>query len=192
MTDTYQNYLDQKVSFALYPEITHTEAHVFETSFQNFLKKITTPTITSSKNTLLIGPYLLKNQKIRASKNVEAITLLVFDLDAAYGHSFEQLVELFSGNLGIVHSTWSHEEQEPRYRLFLLLNNPIPAENYSIVRENFLSEHPELSTMADPACKDLARAYYIFSHLQERAEIARCAVLTGTPVVFNGEACALF
>ena len=182
MTDTYQNYLDQKVSFALYPEITHTEAHVFETSFQNFLKKITTPTITSSKNTLLIGPYLLKNQKIRASKNVEAITLLVFDLDAAFGHSFEQLVELFSGNLGIVHSTWSHEEQEPRYRLFLLLNNPIPAENYSIVRENFLSEHPELSTMADPACKDLARAYYIFSHPQERAEIARCAVLTGTPV----------
>ncbi len=182
MTATYQNYLDQKISFALYPEIMHTEARIFETSFQDFLKKITTPTITSSKNTLLIGPYLLKNQKTRASKNVEAITLLVFDLDATYGRSFEQLVELFSGNLGIIHSTWSHEEQEPRYRLFLLLKNPISVENYSTVRENFLCAYPELSKMADPACKDPARAYYIFSHPQERAEIARCAVLTGTPV----------
>lgn len=182
MTATYQNYLDQKISFALYPEITHTEAHVFETSFQNFLKKITTPTITSSKDTLLIGPYLLKNQKTRASKNVEAITLLAFDLDKANGYSFENLVELFSCHMGAIHSSWSHSDQVPRYRLFLLLNNPIPAENFSIVRENFLSEYPELSKMADPACKDLARAYYIFSHPQERAEIARCAVLTGIPV----------
>lgn len=182
MTATYQNYLDQKISFALYPEITHTEAHVFETSFQNFLKKITTPTITSRKDTLLIGPYLLKNQKTRASKNVEAITLLAFDLDKVYGCSFENLIDLFCGHLAVLHTSWSHSDQEPRYRLFLLLNNPIPAENYSIVRENFLSEHPELSKMADPACKDPARAYYIFSHPQERAEIARCAVLTGVPV----------
>ena len=182
MTATYQNYLDQKISFALYPEITHTEARIFETSFQDFLKKITTPEITSSKDTLLIGPYLLKNQKTRASKNVEAITLLAFDMDHTYGHSFEYLVELFSGHMGVIHSSWSHSDQEPRYRLFLFLKNFISTENYSIVRENFLSEHPELSKMADPACKDLARAYYIFSHPKERAEMARCAVLTGLPV----------
>lgn len=103
-------------------------------------------------------------------------------MDHTYGHSFEYLVELFSGHMGVIHSSWSHSDQEPRYRLFLLLNNPIPAENYSTFRENFLSEYPELSKMADPACKDLARAYYIFSHPKERAEMARCAVLTGLPV----------
>jgi len=182
MTVDYRNYLDQKISFALYPETRNVEAHIIETTFQDFLKRITTPKITSTKNTLLIGPHRLNNEKTRASKNVEAITLLVFDLDATYEHSFEQLVELFSGYLGAIHSTWSHSEQEPRYRLLLFLKSPIPTEDFAIVRENFLSEYPELSKMADPACKDPSRAYYIFSHPQERAEMARCAALTGAPV----------
>ena len=182
MTATYQNYLDQKLSFALYPKKTITEAIVKEESFREFLRNLTTPKISSHKDVLLVGPHTLKNEYTRATKNIHELTALTFDIDSPQEYSFEQMIELFGGYLGALHSTWSHSEKEPRYRLFLMLKHPIALEHYATVRENFLSKHPELNQIADPACRDPARAFYVFSYPQERAEMARCIVLHGVPV----------
>lgn len=174
--------LDIKNDFALYRDIKSIKATQAHKSLRSITEKLSTPIETANKDTYLIGPYKLGADEKRANQNVESVSALVFDIDDPGGYTFEDIVALTSEYFGILHTTWSHTEQKPRYRLVIHLKTEIPAREFSKIRNAFLFFNPELATIVDPACSDISRAYYWFSFPPERADNAQCCVLMGNPI----------
>jgi len=181
--ELFQEHLDNTGNFSIYENIKSNEAtRCSNMKWRNFYKNITSPHISAVKDTFLIGPYQLNPEAKRKNVNVLSVTALTFDIDESHGYSFEELVEKYSEYSGVIHTTWSHTTENPRYRLILSLTKPIPAENFKAVREAFLFINPELASICDKACVDISRAYYFFSYPQERSDIAQCCVLMGKPI----------
>ena len=180
--ELFQEYLNTESDFAIYPCVQSTQARAAHKAMREVIEKLTTPFISEKKDVLLIGPYRLNSEGKRANINVEAVSALIFDIDEPQGYHFEDIVKLASPYSGVLHTTWSHTKEKPKYRLFITLSSEIPASQFKTVRDGFLNSNPWLAAIADKACSDISRAYYLFSHPQERADIAQCCVLIGRPV----------
>jgi hypothetical protein len=180
--ELFQNYLQDKSDLVLFNNITNTSAKPANKAWEKFFSILTTPIITENKDTFCIGPYRLNENMRRNNPNVESISALVYDVDHSKGKTFEGIIKLTKNYAGILHTTWSHTLEEPRYRLILLLSRPIPAGDFKEVWNNFLLFNDELKEIIDPKCKDISRAYYLFSHPKARADIAQCCVLVGKPI----------
>lgn len=180
--ELFRNYLDIKADFALYRCVNNIDATEAHKKMREVIERLTTPIESEIKDTLLVGPYKLGVIPKRADLNVVAVSALVFDIDEAQGMTFEELVYLASPYAGIIHTTWKHTTQNPRYRLFIHLTQPIEAFRFKAIRNQFLSNNPKLGALIDHACSDIARAYYLFSYPRERAHIAQCFVLMGKPL----------
>jgi RecA-family ATPase len=104
---------------------------------------------------------------------------LVFDIDRPRAYTFDDIVALTSGYFGVVHTTWSHTPEQPRYRVVIHLKEEISAADFVAVRNNFLLFNSELASIVDVACSDISRAYYWFSYPPDKANDAQCCVLIG-------------
>jgi RecA-family ATPase len=182
MSPTLQENLNIKNDFVLYNDIKSVKALQAHKSLRSITERLSTPIETADKDTYLVGPYRLGANEKRANHNVESVSALVFDIDNPKGYAFEDIVALTSNYFGILHTTWSHTENSPRYRLVVHLKKEIPAREFSKIRDSFLFFNPELATIVDPACSDISRAYYWFSFPPERANNAQCCVLMGNPI----------
>jgi RecA-family ATPase len=180
--DLFQSHLQDKADLVLYEKLTNAAARPSHKAWQKFLITLTTPYISETKDIPLIGPYKLNKNLLRKNENVESVSALVFDIDNPKGKSFDDIFRLTSHFSGVLHTTWSHTLDAPRYRLILTLTEPINAKDFQEVRNGFLFFNSELADIVDPACKDIARAYYLFSCPPERKDIAQCCVLLGKPV----------
>lgn len=118
------------------------------------------------------SPTVYADGASRKSANVEAITALVVDVDD--GTPFATLKERLEPFLYVVHTSHSHTEAHPKYRVVLPLTAPVPAVEWESVwqRMNLL-----VDGHADPATKDPARIYFLPSmapgavgHFSERHE----------------------
>ena len=89
----------------------------------------------------------------RGNAGVVSISTLVFDLDRAPPDEARLEDVCWIG-----HTTWSHRENAPRWRVVIPLARPIPVADWSDVwkRARFA-----LCPEADPACKDPSRAYWL-------------------------------
>lgn len=180
--ELFQEHLNTKNSISLYEGVKNIAAYEHEKTLRSLIKRLTTPIPSETKDTVLIGPYKLGIEAKRANRNVVHVTALTFDIDHANGKSFEDIVNLTSKYMGILHTTWSHTKDQSRYRLILNLTDPIQASEFEMVRDGFLLCNPELEEIVDPACSEVSRAYYLFSYPPERADIAQCCVLMGAPI----------
>jgi hypothetical protein len=180
--DLFQTHLQGKTDLVLYKSLTNTSAKPANKAWQKFLTTLTTPIVSETKDIPLIGPYKLNKNLSRKNENVESVSALVFDIDQPKGNSFEDIFSLVNKFCGILHTTWSHTLEAPRYRLILTLSEPINAKDFQEVRNSFLFLNCELGDIVDPACNDISRAYYLFSCPPEREEIAQCCVLVGKPI----------
>ena len=104
------------------------------------------------------SPALYPPNKTRKNANVEAITALVFDYDSptwspARLHS--QMVEKQVAH--VIHTTWSHRAEAPRYRLILFTDRAIKPKEFLRVRENALALVEYREGVDD--LRDLARHY---------------------------------
>lgn len=61
----------------------------------------------------------------RGGDHVTHVSCVVLDFDD--GTSIEEASRRFAHHFHIVHSTWSHTEEHPRFRLVLPLEHPVPA-----------------------------------------------------------------
>jgi hypothetical protein len=176
------NNLDIKNNFALFKNIKSIKAKEANKSLRSITKQLSTPIETNQKDIFLVGPYKLGPEGQRANQNIEAVSALIFDIDSPKGYTFDDIVALASDYFGVLHTTWSHTDKAPRYRLILHLIEEIAASNFSEVRDNFLFFNPELAGIIDVSCKDISRAYYWFSYPPERSGNAQCCVLMGNPI----------
>jgi hypothetical protein len=182
MNTNFGKHLSIRNDFALFNNIKNVNAKQASKSLRSITERLSTPIETPNKDTYLIGPYKLGPSDKRSNQNVESVSALVFDIDDSNGYTFEDVVALTSDYFGILHTTWSHTAQKPRYRLVIHLKTEIPAREFSKIRNAFLFFNPELATIVDPACSDISRAYYWFSFPPEQAENAQCCVLMGNPI----------
>ena len=180
--ELFQSHLQEKADLVLYENLTSTSAIPSNKAWQKFLLTLTTPIVSTKKDIPLIGPYKLNQNLSRRNENVESVSALVFDVDDPKGKSFEDIFKLVNNFAGVFHTTWSHTLNAPRYRLILFLAEPLNAKEFQDVRNGFLFFNVELADIVDPACKDISRAYYLFSCPPEREDIAKCCVLVGTPI----------
>jgi RecA-family ATPase len=179
MNSCLQENLAVKNDFALFNNIKSVTAKQAHKTLRSITRQLSTPIESIDKDTLLIGPYRLGPEQKRANQNIEAISALVFDIDRPKGYTFDDIVALTSGYFGVVHTTWSHTPEQPRYRVVIHLKEEICAADFTAVRDNFLLFNSELAAIVDTACSDISRAYYWFSYPPEKANEAQCCVLMG-------------
>ena len=98
------------------------------------------------------------------------------------GKSFGDLAQMISPYLGYLHTTHSHQEIEPRYRVGLFLSRPVTAVEWQVVRSNFLFIHNQLSQIIDKSCKEPSRAYYLYSAKPNVERSANFYVSLGHPI----------
>jgi RecA-family ATPase len=134
------------------------------------------------KDTLLFGPYKLKENTTRGNTNVEEISLLVFDIDDPQGKSFDDIKVLIKKYDCVIHTTWSHTNENPRYRLIMRLKSKVSPLDYDLVRKGFIFFNAELSSLFDKACSDIARAYYLYCFSESNKGLASFFINQGEPL----------
>jgi hypothetical protein len=99
------------------------------------------------------SPARFKSGATRKVSAVESVSCLVLDHDAG---DPEEALAAWDGWVAILHSTWSHRPEAPRFRVIVPLARPVPAERWTAA----WSWAAERSRGADPACKDPSRLYF--------------------------------
>jgi hypothetical protein len=91
--------------------------------------------------------------RTRSTDAVIDLSCLVLDHDA--GDPVAALAA-WSGLIAVAHSTWSHTEDAPRFRVVVPLARPIPADRWAVAWSWASERAPE----ADRSCKDASRLYF--------------------------------
>ena len=105
------------------------------------------------------SPALYKKGATRANGNVASISTVVFDYDHPRWSAetmHQHLREL--GLAFALYTTWSHVDEEPRYRVVLFLSRPLSRSEFTKVREAAL-DLIDYKEGVDTGCSDLARHY---------------------------------
>lgn len=100
----------------------------------------------------------------RHTRGVEAVSMLVLDLDAGdvgvHGETAERVVESV-GCAGIFHTSWSHTPAKPKGRLVMPLDRPCPADRWAETWQSAARWAAAQGLTVDPAAKDASRLYYM-------------------------------
>ena len=95
----------------------------------------------------------------RAKKDVEAVHALVLDYDD--GTPIEQALEVWGSFLGLLHTTWSHTEEKPRFRVVAVLSRPVTAEEHAVLWAWAERRASSSGHRVDPSCKDPSRLWFM-------------------------------
>jgi P4 family phage/plasmid primase-like protien len=112
--------------------------------------------VRGAKDGPLWAPVRFRAGTDRAAANVEAVTGLVYDVD----HTRPDW-RLLEGVAFVAYTTFSHTAADPHWRLVLHLARPVPAAQWARVWRRGRARY---APMADPACSDPCRMYYLPTH----------------------------
>jgi hypothetical protein len=90
----------------------------------------------------------------RVAREVIAVSCVVLDLDDS---GVDATSNAWADALHVVHTTWSHTAERPRWRLVAPLARPIPAEGWPAAWAWAEGRTPGV----DPSCKDPGRIYFV-------------------------------
>jgi hypothetical protein len=125
----------------------------------------------------------------RTNDRVISTSLLVFDIDnkgsTVTQAELERAIRA-KGYRAILHSTYNHTPDNPRFRLILDISEPIqPADHKSLLL--YVAQNLGVSDFIDTACSDLSRYFYLPRCPIERVEDYVFWSVDGDPI--NVEAC---
>jgi hypothetical protein len=144
-----------------------------DTTLAALVRALTTFPVIAAANKLDLpawSPARFAAGTQRKSRNVVEIGALVFDHDEG---DPDAALAGWAGSIAVVHSTWSHTEDAPRFRVVVPLATPIPAARWPAAWALAVARAPG----ADPACKDPARLF--FRPARPSAEAAHFAKVQG-------------
>jgi len=101
------------------------------------------------------SPAVFAPGKPRAKSTAVALSSLVLDYDD--GTPIDAAQATWSDWPHIVHTSWSHAPEHPKFRLVLPLAEPIPAALWSRAWAWAAARAPQI----DSACKDASRIYFL-------------------------------
>lgn len=102
------------------------------------------------------SPTIYKAGEKRGNKNVVAISMAVLDVDS--GVPFESLIKQIDSYAYLIHTSFSHTKEMPKYRVILPLANQVEANEWN---EVWLRINTWLGNINDPATKDASRIYFM-------------------------------
>lgn len=103
------------------------------------------------------SPTLYREGATRCAAAVLSISCLVLDFDDG-ARSLAEARAPWEDWPHLVHTTWSHTLDAPRFRLVVPLEAPVPASGWPRV---WHWAHARIGRTADPACKDPCRLYFV-------------------------------
>lgn len=103
------------------------------------------------------SPATFKGNR-RAKDRVIDVHALVLDYDAG-DTSLKDVARIFKGNLGAVHTTFSHTPRHPRLRLILPLSRPVNAAEYDQLWQ--YAQQRCLPHVVDAAARDASRFWFL-------------------------------
>ena len=125
----------------------------------------------------------------RANDRVISVSSLVFDIDNKGSIITQTELERTirdSGYRAILHSTYNHTPDNPRFRLALDISEPIkPADHKSLLLH--VAQNLGITDFIDKACTDLSRYFYLPRCPKDRVDDYVFWELDGDPI--NVEAC---
>lgn len=99
------------------------------------------------------SPVTYRPGSTRGKENVEQVHALVLDID----HN-DLPIELLGGLEYVAHTTFSHTEDDPRWRVVLPLTHPVEGEDWP---EFWLRANAYFGGCVDPQTKDRSRIFYL-------------------------------
>jgi hypothetical protein len=102
------------------------------------------------------SPTVYRRHETRGAGGVDHVTCVVLDYDD--GTPIEDAMDTWEGWPLLVHTSWSHTEDHPRFRLVLPLAAPIPAMAWPRV---WAWARERSGGHIDEACKDPSRLYLL-------------------------------
>ena len=115
----------------------------------------------------LWSPAVYPAGAIRAKANVQAVSLLVFDIDD--GLPVQEMRQMLGELRYVISSSYSHSPRHPKYRVVIDLVEPIPAADYNDVWRR--ANRQLAGNHVDPATKDPSRMFFFPSHGPSVAEV---------------------
>lgn len=104
------------------------------------------------------APVRYRDGATRGAAGVEAVSLLVLDYDG--GTAIDDACRAWADWPHVLHTSWSHTPDAPRFRLVLPLEEPVPAQHWPAAWRWAEQLARERGTTPDPACKDVGRMYF--------------------------------
>ena len=163
------------VQFTLWPSLTENKGGHTELTWPQFLAFVSSPAIADTKTELEGWSPARFAGNVRAAKNVEAVSCVVLDDDAS-GLSFDEIVDAWAECAGVVHTSHSHTELNPKFRIVLCCSRDMTAAEHAIVWAWCNDRGP----LVDQATKDPSRLWFVPAH-REGAPY-EWAELTGVPL----------
>lgn len=124
-------------------------------------------------------PAIFSGDRRKAEEVVE-LSCLVLDFDD--GATPDEILPLWKGVAGVVHTSWSHgppyARDYPKWRLVMPLEQPVPAEAWGRVWQWAADR---VGQRCDVKCKDAGRIYYVPAVRSERWP-REARILTGRPL----------
>ena len=102
------------------------------------------------------SPAIYEPGATRGAAGVVAVSCLVLDYDD--GTSITEGIRPWSDWPLMVHTSWSHTPEHPRFRVVLVLDEPVPVDVWP---KAWAWAHEHSGGHIDPACKDPSRLYVL-------------------------------
>lgn len=132
-------------------------------TWEAFRDFVANPQVVESKDTLEGWSPAKFRENRRGLENAEALSAVVLDDDKS-GLSIDEVDRIWFGFGGIVHTTHSHTDAAPKYRIVLRLSRDITPAEYSALWR-VVREHAALhGQVLDAAPKDPSRLWYVPAH----------------------------
>ena len=100
----------------------------------------------------------------RAKAGVEAVFALVLDYEAAEGEaptSIDDALDLWRGCLGLLHTSYSHTPERPRFRVIVALSRAVTGAEYGLLWRWAATRCAEAGHSIDEACRDPSRLWFL-------------------------------
>jgi putative DNA primase/helicase len=124
-------------------------------TWEGIVRKLGAFEVKPHKSGTLWSSVIYQPGSKRGNKGVQYVTMAVLDIDEV--QSLYQLQQQLDGWAYLLHTTYSHTKEAPKYRVVLPLETPVPAKAWSEIWERLRIFSLDL---LDPCTKDLGRAYY--------------------------------
>lgn len=113
--------------------------------------------VRETKDGPLWSPTRYSPGSNRSNSNVLEVSCLVLDIDDEV--DLDELRTTWKGLMYALHSTFSHSPKKQGYRAVFPLKVPIPAADFALKYSLMVARLA--GSVADPACKDISRMYYL-------------------------------
>lgn len=180
-----QNNTGLRLQFATVSHCRDTQPRLFDAEWLWMVRAFSQPKIRLEKDGKAIIFGVL-TKPYRAAANVSAVTALGFDIecnkeDGSVPPPASEAAAMVSrtGTEAVIHTTFSHHPNAPRYRIIFPLDKPLPPPDLKLALLVVAGAIGGVSHWIDRTCKDAARLFYLPSCPPDKATLFEFYHVTG-------------